>query len=78
MPDENGFNLMHNITVLGFVHTFEILKNYGCELNNPSLNGITPLQIAIALNKEVSKKKKIINFYWIYIYIFYIKNKEIL
>ncbi|KAL4459945.1 hypothetical protein ABPG74_003471 [Tetrahymena malaccensis] len=50
--DDNGYGLIHYIVILGFDNSFNILKEFDCNLNLQSKNKITPLQLAFALNQE--------------------------
>ncbi|KAL4506532.1 hypothetical protein ABPG72_000103 [Tetrahymena utriculariae] len=50
--DENGYGLIHYAVILGFDNSFNILKEFDCNLNLQSRNKITPLQLAFALNQE--------------------------
>lgn len=51
---------------LEYDNALPLLKEYNADLNIESINGITPLQIAIALNNEVTLRMR-----------FVIMNKEI-
>jgi ankyrin repeat protein len=44
--------LVHYIAALGFINTFKVLIEFNCDLNAQTDEGITPLQIAIALGLE--------------------------
>ncbi|EAR90936.2 IQ calmodulin-binding motif protein, putative (macronuclear) [Tetrahymena thermophila SB210] len=50
--DDNGYGLIHYVVILGFDSSFNILKEFDCNLNLQSKNKITPLQLAFALNQE--------------------------
>jgi ankyrin repeat protein len=49
--------LVHYIAALGFINTFKVLIEFNCDLNAQTDEGITPLQIAIALGLEVNNSK---------------------
>jgi ankyrin repeat protein len=53
LADSTGFSLIHYLTALGYQAIIKYLLKFNIDINTIGVDGLTPLQIAILLNKEV-------------------------
>ena len=75
LVDETGYGLIHYAIILGFDTALPILIDYDCNLSLQSKNGITPIDLALALHQEVTILKFILKRY-VNMYLVFYKNNN--